>query len=81
MSEKEHIQIQSEVESIILDSVTNFNAIIKVKGYYLFILCMCVHLSVYLYVATIFVYIVCVCVFVCIFNAYVLQLSPHTTYD
>ena len=32
VSEKEHIQIQSEVESIILDSVTNFNAVIKVKG-------------------------------------------------
>ena len=32
MSEKEHIQIQSEVESVILDSVTNFNAVIKVKG-------------------------------------------------
>ena len=32
MSEKDHIQIQSEVESVILDSVTNFNAVIKVKG-------------------------------------------------
>ena len=32
MSEKEHIQIQSEVESVILDSVTNFNGVIKVKG-------------------------------------------------
>jgi len=32
VSEKEHVQIQSEVESVILDSVTNFNAIIKVKG-------------------------------------------------
>ena len=32
VGEKEHIQIQSEVESVILDSVTNFNAVIKVKG-------------------------------------------------
>lgn len=32
VSEKEHVQIQSEVESVILDSVTNFNAVIKVKG-------------------------------------------------
>ena len=32
VSEKEHVQIQSEVESVILDSVTNFNAVIKVKS-------------------------------------------------
>jgi len=34
VSEKEHVQIQSEVESVILDSVTNFNAVIKVKSQY-----------------------------------------------
>ncbi|XP_065909991.1 protein unc-13 homolog A-like isoform X2 [Dysidea avara] len=31
VSDKEHVQIQNEVESVILDSVTNFNAVIKVK--------------------------------------------------
>ena len=46
MSEKDHIQIQSEVESVILDSVTNFNAVIKVKGTDIPYMYPCVHIYV-----------------------------------
>ena len=59
MSEKEHIQIQGEVESVILDSVTNFNAVIKVKGtkaYYC--TCQCIYAC------------MCACTCVCVCCSY-----------